>query len=110
MGETSTIYLRVEPELKSNLEKLSEAKGFKSLNKFCEEELEKTYKKSFVTLSKIKIGFFFRIITEMGYAELLKIDPKTHEGRNVKCMKNCEGTYQKGKEYFLQWDELVIPI
>lgn len=60
------------------------------------------------TVLKIQIGDFFRIDGEFGIAGFLRINASTHEGNNAHCINSANGTFEKGKSYFILHDVPVV--
>ena len=107
--KTEPVYLRLKTEIKSDLIKLAKVKN-ESVNIYCENNLKSTIEKEMKTVLEIPVGHFFTYITDMGFADFCRLDPKKNEGKNAICQKNREGTFQKGKACFIPWDEKVIPV
>ena len=62
------------------------------------------------TVLNISVGHFFTLVTDMGFGDFCRLDSEKYEGKNALCEISREGTFQKGKMYFIPWDELVVPV
>ena len=55
------------------------------------------------TFAQLEIHDFFIIQGDCGMVELMKLN-----AIEAMCINSCNGTYQKGTRYAINWDEQVI--